>query len=638
MSLKMTWLPVTTDFRAGLAAAMGSPNPADYLEALASLAQCQLGYLETLQLDRALDRALARPASRSGSPFPTVRLAILSSSTVNHLSPAIRISGLRRRLLIDIHVGQYGQYRRDLLDPASAFHQFSPDLILFSISARPIINELPLAATASKVDETIARSVEELRLLWRKARESFGASVIQQTFLNIAEPIFGSHDRLVPAAPARVIAQLNDQLAKAAAEDNAPLLDVARASERDGIDTWFNGASWLQGKLEIAPEASPLYGEMVARIVAAQRGLSKKCLVFDLDNTLWGGVVGDDSVEGLVLGEGSAVGEAHLALQRYAKRLKERGVILAICSKNDSAIAEAAFNDHPEMFLRRSDVSAFVANWQDKAENLKTIAAQLNIGLDSLVFVDDNPVERARIRQSLPMVAVPELPKDIANYVRCLTDAGYFEAVAFTAEDRQRTSQYAANAERQAGLEQSRSLDDFLRDLKMSVTYGRFAPADLMRVTQLYNKTNQFNTTTRRYSQEQVAGVASEADSITLQFRLIDKYGDNGLVSAMILRPDPQRLEVFEIENWVMSCRVFGRQLEFEAMNIAVDEARRRGVKAFRANYIPTVKNGVVGELYSNLGFSPSQEIDEANGATGWFLDLADYEVRSTHISRSERA
>jgi FkbH-like protein len=615
---------------------MDTSNSADCLEALAALAQYRLGYLETLQLDRALDRVLVRSRSNTRFPFSTVRLAILASSTVNHLAPAIRIAGLRRRVLIDVNIGQYGQYRHDLLDANSVLHQFSPHLALFSISARPTVNELPLAATTSEVDEAIRRSIEELRSLWRRAREAFRASIIQQTFLNIAEPIFGGHDRLVPAAPARVIAQLNDQLAKVAAEENVALLDVARASERDGIDAWFNVSSWLQGKLEIAPEASPTYGEMVARIVAAQRGLSRKCLVFDLDNTLWGGVVGDDGVEGLILGEGSAVGEAHLALQRYARRLKERGVILAVCSKNDLATAEAAFSDHPEMLLKRSDISAFVANWQDKAENLKAIAARLNIGLDHLVFVDDNPVERARIRQSLPMVAVPELPNDIANYVRCLADAGYFEAVAFTAEDRQRTEQYAANIERQAQLKLSGSLDDFLRDLNMSVAYGRFMPADLVRVTQLYSKTNQFNMTTRRYSQEEIAGLASGIGSMTLQFRLVDKYGDNGLVSAMILRPDPHQLEIFEIENWVMSCRVFGRQLEFEAMNIAVNEARQRGVKAFRANYIPTAKNGVVGGLYPSLGFSPLHQRNATNGATSWLLDFADYKLLSTHISRSE--
>ena len=383
--------------------------------------------------------------------------------------------------------------------------------------------------------------------------------------------------------------------------------------------------SWLHGKLEIAPEAAILYGDMVARIVAAQRGLSKKCLVFDLDNTLWGGVIGDDGLEGIVLGEGSAAGEAHLALQRYAKQLKERGVILAVCSKNDPAIAERAFRDHPEMLLRRSDISAFVANWDDKAENLKTIADRLNIGLDSLVFVDDNPVERARIRQSLPMVAVPELPKDIAHYVRCLADAGYFEAVAFTSEDRQRTEQYAANAERESLFEVSESLDDFLRGLQMSVVFGPFTAADLVRVTQLFNKTNQFNTTTKRYSAEEIANFAAAEETVSLQFRLLDRYGDNGLVSAMILRPDPKQPEIFEIDNWVMSCRVFGRQLEFEAMNIAVEQIRRRGVRALRADYIPTSKNGVIGKLYSSLGFSSVSDNALGGGVTSWLLNVADY-------------
>jgi FkbH-like protein len=537
--------------------------------------------------------------------------------------------------MINVHVGAYGQYRQDLLDPHASLHQFAPQFVLFSITARDTIASMPLTATSAEVDEKIARSIQELRLLWQKARENFNATIIQQTFLDITEPIFGSYDRLVPGAPAQVITQLNDQLSKAAAQESVLLLDVARASERDGIDVWFDTGNWLHGKLEIAPAAATLYGEMTARIVAAQRGLSKKCVVFDLDNTLWGGVIGDDGLEGLILGEGSAVGEAHLALQRYAKQLKERGVILAICSKNDPAIAESAFNDHPQMFLKPSDISAFVANWNDKAENLKGIAARLNIGLDSLVFVDDNPVERARIRQSLPTVAVPELPKDVAHYVRCLADAGYFEAVAFTSEDRQRTEQYAANADRQSLFELSGSLDDFLQNLQMSVAFGPFGAADLVRVAQLFNKTNQFNTTTRRYSAEEVAHFAAAEQMMTLQFRLFDKYGDNGLVSAMILRPDPKQLEIFEIDNWVMSCRVFGRQLEHEAMNIAVEQVRGRGGKALRADYIPTPKNGVISELYSSLGFSVLNDITPRDGGTCWFLDLAKYITRSTHISRS---
>ena len=390
---------------------------------------------------------------------------------------------------------------------------------MFSLTAREVIAGVPVTANAAEVNETIAGFVGELRSLWRKAGAIGNGAIIQQTFLNVSEPLFGSCDRFVPSAPARVVARLNELLSEAVAQDGVFLLDIARASERDGIDAWFDPGRWLQGKLEIAPPAAPLYGEMPARVLAAQRGLAKKCLVLDLDNTLWGGVVGDDGLEGIVLGEGSAVGEAHLALQHYAKQLKERGIILAVCSKNDAGVAEAVFRDHPEMLLRRPDIAAFLANWDDKTENLKAIAARLNIGLDSLVFVDDNPVERARIRHSLPMVAVPELPEDIAQYVRCIADAGYFEAIAFTLEDRDRARQYVENAEREALFGAAQSIDAFLRELKMSRVFGPFTAVDHNRVVQLINKTNQFNTTTRRYTSEEITYLINLPSALTLQFR-----------------------------------------------------------------------------------------------------------------------
>jgi len=630
----MSWLPIAPDFRGDLRTALDSTEPVYCLENLAALAAYRLGFLETVQLDRAYGRSDLKQAPG----FLPMRLAVLASSTVDHLLPAIRVAGLRRRLLIDVQSGGYGQYRQDLLDPTSALHQFAPQAVLFSLTAKEAISAIPLTATAAEVEETIAGLIEELRSFWRKAREICSGVILQQTFLDVTEPLFGSFDRFVPGAPARVVARLNDRLCEAAAQDGVLLLDVARASERDGIDAWFEAGRWLQGKLEIAPQAAPVYGDMVARILAAQRGLSKKCLVLDLDNTLWGGVIGDDGIEGIVLGEGSAAGEAHLALQHYAKRLKERGVILAVCSKNDPGIAEAVFHDHPEMVLRRSDIAAFLANWDDKAKNLKAIATRLNIGIDSLVFVDDNPVERARVRQSLPMVAVPELPEDAAQYVRCLADAGYFEAVSFTLEDRDRAQQYAENAERDALFESAQSMDEFLRGLKMSVRFGPFTAVDQPRVVQLINKTNQFNTTTRRYTSEKIAILTNLHSALTLQFRLLDRIGDNGLVSAMILRPTPEDEDVLEIENWVMSCRVFGRQLEHEAMNIAVEAARQRGARALVAEYIATSKNNVISALYSSLGFAAVNQTVSTSGATRWFLDLADYVTQNTHIVRARVA
>ncbi len=628
--MMMHWLPPAQDFRGQLRSAQALSPASGRIEALAHLAEHRLGFLETIQLDRALGQIDGEPPSG----FARLRLAVLSTSTIDHLLPAIRVAGLRRRLLIDVHGGAYGQYRQELLDPTSALHRFRPQIVVLSLAAREAVAGVPLGVTAAEADAAIGRSIEDLRGLWRAARDTLKATVIQQTFLDVGQPLFGSYDRLVPGSPASLIARLNDRLCEAAAADGVLVLDVARAVARDGLDAWFDVSRWLQAKQEIAPQAAPLYGDLVARIVAAQRGLSKKCLVLDLDNTLWGGVIGDDGIDGIVLGQGSAAGEAHLALQLYAKQLKERGIILAVCSKNELATAESVFRDHPEILLKRSDFAAFVANWTDKAENLKTIAAQLNIGVDSLVFVDDNPAERARVRESLPMVAVPELPEDPSHYVRTVADAGYFEAVGFTQDDRQRAEQYAANAERDALLGASGDMGDFLTGLDMSVAFGAFTPVDIPRVAQLINKTNQFNPTTRRYTADEVAAFATAPGNITLHFRLLDRFGDNGLVSAIILRPDPVQPGTVEIDSWVMSCRVFGRELEFEAMNIAVEAARRQGVAALRADYLPTAKNAVVSELYAKLGFRAIDAAGLADGGTRWFLNLTDYTPRETKITR----
>lgn len=629
----MGWLPPATNFRADVEAALALTNPTEALGRLIAVAQHRLSFLETIQLDR----ALAQLGDVATSVLPTVRLAVLGSATLDHLAPAIRVAGLRHRLAIRVHVGAYGQFRQELFDTGSALHQFAPEIVLFSLAARDAVGDLPLTGSAGEAENAINRAVGDLRALWQRVHNAFNATVIQQSFLDTSEALFGSYDRLVPAAPTRVIALLNDRIADAARSDGALWLDVTRAGQRDGIDAWFDTTRWLQAKMEIAPQAAPRYGELAARIVAAQRGLSKKCLVLDLDNTLWGGEVGDDGIEGIKLGQGSAVGEAYLALQRYAKQLSIRGVILAVCSKNDPTIAETAFNQHPEMILRRSDIAAFVANWNDKVENLKAIAARLNIGINSLVFLDDNPAERARVRSSLPMVAVPELPEDPAHYVRCLADAGYFEAVSFTPEDRVRTAQYVANAEREALLSVSQSMNDFLRGLEMTVVFGPLSPADLARVTQLINKTNQFNPTARRYTAEQIGAAATAPECITLQFRLLDRFGDNGLVSAMILRAASDEPNVFDIECWVMSCRVFGRRLEFEAMNIAVETARRRGVLAIRADYIPTAKNRVVAELFPSLGFVRVDQSGQTAGAARWSLTLNRYNQSPTDIVRKAR-
>jgi FkbH-like protein len=630
--ITMSWLIEPQDFRQGLRAALTAP---EQLERLSSLAQHRLGFVETIQLDNALTRIDAPQAAG----FASVRLALLSSATIDHLLPPIRVAGLRRRLLIRTHAGSFGQYRQELIDPASPVRQFAPDWIVLSLGSRELLGKVPLTATSQQADLALEVAVNDLRTLWRHAREGFGASVIQQTFLDLGQPLFGGYDRLIPGSPASLTARLNDRVAQAAAQEGVLLLDVERASARDGVDAWFDVARWLQAKIEIAPQAAALYGDLVSRLIAAQRGQSRKCLVLDLDNTLWGGVIGDVGLEGIVLGPGSAAGEAHQALQHYARALTERGIVLAVCSRNDPEIVEEAFQKHPEMVLRRADISALVANWGDKAENLRTIAGQLNIGLDSLVFVDDNPAERARIRASLPMVAVPELPSDPAHYTRTIADAGYFEAVSFTDDDRQRVQQYAANNEREALRSSIQSMDDYLRGLEMIVEFGPVTSMDLPRASQLINKTNQFNTTTRRLTGDEVRALASAPQNMTFQFRLLDRFGDNGLVSVMILATHEQYPQMLDIVSWVMSCRVFGRQLEDEIMNIAVEAARQRGARGLHAEFIPTKKNGVISNLYSQLGFHPSHEnAPTGTGTTRWSLELAEYSPKPTYIKRRAQA
>ena len=629
----LDWLPSLPDFGAQLRDGAKIESATERIERLVALSRHRLDFLQTIQLNRAMD---ALPPE-SIEILPRVRLSILGSATIDHLAPAIRVAALRRRLWIDIHCSGYGQYRQEIMDPQSALHRFTPQTVLFAIASVHAIPDLQPATAADEVDRRIGDIVEEFRSLWRRARQDFKATVIHQSVLNLTEPLFGSLDRQIPGSPWSMVERLNQFLAEAATAEGVALLDIARVAQRDGQDAWFDAARMLQGKQEIAPPSAPMYGELVARILGAQRGTSKKCLVLDLDNTLWGGVLGDDGINGLLLGQGSAAGEAYLSVQRYAKQLMERGIILAVCSKNDPAIAEEAFASHPEMILKRSDIAAFVANWGDKVQNLEKIARQLNIGLDSLVFLDDNPAERARVREALPAVAVPELSDDVSGYVRRLADAGYFEAVSFTAEDQQRTSQYSQNAERESLRSSTQSVEEFLQGLQMHVLSGPFASVDMPRIEQLINKTNQFTPTTRRYSAEQIANHITTEGTISLQFRLRDRFGDNGLVSAMILLPVEGQLSCLEIDTWVMSCRVFGRQLEFEAMNIAVEAAKCRGVREIVGTYLPTPKNAVIQDLYAKLGFRPVNSSNHAPGATRWSLIVSDYVPSATHISREVR-
>jgi FkbH-like protein len=395
-------------------------------------------------------------------------------------------------------------------------------------------------------------------------------------------------------------------------------LDAVAAT--DGIAAWHDPALWHRAKQEVHPSAAPCYGDHVARLLAAGLGRSSKALVLDLDNTLWGGVIGDDGLEGIKLGQGSALGEAFVAFQRYARDLSRRGIILAVCSKNDMANAVEPFEKHPEMVLKRSDIACFVANWTDKAANIRDIAAQLNIGLDSLVFADDNPAERAIVRRELPMVAVPELPEDPTLWPATLAAAGYFESLRLTKEDLERSGQYQANLQRSSLMASATDLEGYLRSLEMRAIWQRFDRVGQARIVQLINKTNQFNLTTRRVTDEDVAALIEDERALTLQIRLIDSFGDNGIIAIVIGLFQPGTRDI-RIDTWLMSCRVLGRRMEETTLNLIVQQARTLGCERLIGVYRPTAKNAMVRDHYPRLGFAPIG-IPDGDGVAEYVLAL----------------
>lgn len=623
---QLAWLPVHSDFSGALKQARLEADPALRLSRLVELAGYRRDFVATEKLDRTVFDCLTQlgPSSTAARHLRRARVAILSSHTVDHLGAGIRIAGLGRGIALSLHVGAYGLYRQALMEPDPALSAFAPHFLLLALDAHEIQSGLSLDAPEADVAATISRQVDDLRALWRAGRQRYGAQIIQQTFVATAPPLFGSYDGLVPASPSAFIDRLNDAVRSAARQDGVLLLDLAWLGQRLVGEEIGDPVRWHQAKQLIAPQFAPHYGDWVARIVAASLGLARKCLVLDLDNTVWGGVIGDEGLEGIRLGQGDPVGEAFLDFQRYAAALGKRGIVLAVCSKNDQAVAEAAFSDHPDMALRRGDIASFIANWDDKATNLRRIARELNLGLDSMVFVDDNPAERHIIRRELPEVAVPELPEDVANYASRLADAGYFEAVAFTADDVTRARAYRDNAERQAILHRATDMEGYLKNLSMTLVASQIGPVDLPRASQLINKSNQFNLTTRRYTEAELARLVSDPSNLALCFRLRDRFGDNGLISVILARPDERWGDnALVLDTWLMSCRVLGRQVEAAALEVVVQEAARRGARSLIGEYRPTARNGLVSEHYARLGFQravPPREDSESSSF--WRFDV----------------
>jgi len=445
--------------------------------------------------------------------------------------------------------------------------------------------------------------------------------------------LFGNNEHRLVGSRAGIVERLNATLRTLADAEGVDLLAIDACAAQNGIGAWFDQMLWCVAKQEVHPGAAAMYGDLLSRILAAHQGRSFKCLVLDLDNTLWGGVVGDDGIEGIKLGQGSAVGEAFVGFQSFVRSLSRRGIILAVCSKNDEANALEPFEKHPDMVLRRSDIACFAANWADKASNLRNIAQRLNIGLDSMVFVDDNRFERELVRRELPMVAVPELPDDPGLFAQTIADAGYFEAVTLTREDLERAAQYQANLARESLKTSATDVEGYLRGLNMELRWSRFDRIGSQRIVQLVNKTNQFNLTTRRTDEAAVLALIGDSRTLTLQLRLLDQFGDNGIISVIAGRFDVGTADL-KLDTWLMSCRVLGRGVEFAALNLIADQARVLGADRLIGEYRPSAKNGMVREHYAGLGFDLLER--SADGGSFWMLPLARFQPRPTFIRSVE--
>ena len=620
----LAWLRAPPpDFRARVNALKKAGGGAEAGLELLRLACCRLDENQLAKLANA-----AKAVSGKAPQFTPVKVALIGDGTLSLAAPAIEGSGVRHGVLIEVVLGGYNAVVHESFDETSAVRAAKPDLVVLAADARVLGLSRP-AASGEAANGLVEAAFTRTRMIVERMGKSARGGVIAQTIPAPTDALFGSFDRLEATSPFAMTEAFNAKLREWALAGGIVLADIARLAASIGYERWDDPRHWHASKLSFSPDFTPVYADVIARLVGALMGKARKVLVLDLDNTLWGGVIGDDGLDGIVVGQGSATGEAFLAVQAFALDLRQRGIVLAVSSKNEDSTARQPFRKHPEMALKEEHIAVFQANWTDKAANLCLIAEKLNLGLDSLVFVDDNPAEREQVRRELPMVAVPELPDDPAYYPRYLAAAGYFEAVAFSAEDRARAGLYQTNAARAELMSSSSDMDSYLRSLDMHCRIGPVSSVSRARAAQLINKSNQYNLTTRRYTEAEVADMETRPDKLMLQARLEDRFGDNGIISIVIV--DMKGRE-WEIDTWLMSCRVLGRRVENAVLKTIAGYARLHGATALTGSYIPSAKNQMVKDHYEKLSFTLTEKSE--SGVSRWRLDLSQYDdpVLPMHI------
>ena len=549
-----------------------------------------------------------------------LKLGIISSSTTDFLKSSLIVTALRYNIKLEIYISDYNQISQLAFNNKSVFRDLNLDFVLLFIDTKSLENFVNFD-NKKNPQKNVDDFINFLNSVVLNLNKKTGAEIILSNFSQIQDSIFGSFEKKLPSSKSWFVNNVNQKLVQI--EYNfLHVLDIDILSSTIGLENWYNHKLWFLAKIPFDLNYVPIFSEYILRILGNKLGKSKRCLICDLDNTLWGGVIGDDGLDGILIGNGDPVSEAHLDLQKIILEIRNRGIALAICSKNNEKNALLPFTKHPEMILKEKHFAIIQANWTDKASNIRLIAKSLSLGLESMVFFVDNPVERAQVRQELPEVAVPELPNDPSLFAKTLLSAGYFETVSFSEEDKKRAKSYEDNSKRLKLLKTSSNINKFLKDLDMKISFENFDKLGRSRITQLINKSNQFNLTTKRYSENKNEGLEKNKNFFTRQIRLKDKYGDNGMICVVICEKQKQK---WIIDTWLMSCRVLGRKVELATLSNLIYSAKKFKIKEIIGKYIPTNRNSLVKNHYKDLGFKLKSK---KNKVELWTINTDDYSFK----------
>ena len=555
-----------------------------------------------------------------------IRVAVLGGSTTNELVNIIELFLLKQGIFVSFYESDYNKYYEDAAFSNQKLLDFKPDVIYIHTTHHNITEYPSLAANDEDIETIFENQILKYKSIWNSLNK-YNCPIIQNNFDLPLNRSLGNLDSYDLHGHSYFLNRLNLNFAREAQKNKSLYInDINHLSALMGLQNWHDKNIWFTAKYAISFDAIPTLANNIVGIILSILGRSKKCLVLDLDNTCWGGVIGDDGLNGIKLGNETPAGEAYMAFQSYAKELKQRGVILAVSSKNDHDIAKEAFT-HSDSVLVFEDFTSFKANWEPKYLNIGKIANEINIGLDSLVFIDDNAMERNIVESQLPAVSVPNIGDNILNFIDHIERNNYFETVNLSADDINRNKFYSENIERTSQKAVFENYQDFLFSLDMKAEINTFSSIYIERITQLINKTNQFNLTTKRYKLTEIDTVSLNKKFIPLYGKLSDKFGDNGLISVVIGEIIDR---VCIIDSWLMSCRVLKRDMEFAMFDKLVQECKARKLTKIIGIYKMTPKNNMVSNLYSDFGFKFLEK--NIDNAMVWELEISDYSQKKIAI------